>query len=629
MCGIAVNLDLRGSGRAVPWALGLLHHRGPDGSGKLQSPDGNVVLEHRRLAIIDPDNPAADQPFTDASGRWTIVYNGEVFNYREIRADLEKRGVAFRTESDTEAVLLGFIHDGEDILKRLRGMFAFVVWDRVTGDLFAARDQVGVKPLYYSIRNGIFMACSEVRPLLAYPGLSPELDPTAVVEFLGFGNNFGERTLVKDVVKLLPGHCLRVSRGSVSIHEYWDALPSNGAGPTGDAPAAELLELLDDAVAASMVSDVPIGLMLSGGIDSSAIAALATRHVAASEITAYSVAFGRSDDETGPAAMLAEDLGLRHQIVRVHEEDVRAGFDSWLTDLDYPCGNPTWIASAFIAQAAQRDGIKVLLSGDGGDELFGGYTRWMKYLRFHDQVWNRVPAGGRRALGRLAAPWAPGLAGDIARRAGSGDGLFVPSRLLHEDVLSRCLGSVGRAAAADTPAEATLEPLRQRFEERAGSNDYLAWMSYVSLKTTLAEDFLQRLDKMGMRHSVEGRVPLLDAGLARWALATPQEVKVPALRQKGLLRDAVETVLPGYVMARPKQGFCPPVGSWVEELLNRRGQPRAGALFDSGILDPRGVEGVFSQGSRLSFSRWTLGILVEWTERNLAAAPRLEAAAVS
>src|SRR4051794_34509200 len=175
MCGIAVNADLRGRGRAVPWALGLLQHRGPDGSGTRESPDRNVVLEHTRLAIIDPENPEADQPFSDPSGRWTIVYNGEVFNFREIRADLERRGVRFETESDTEAVLLGFIHEGERILDRLRGMFAFVVWDRYTGDLFAARDQIGVKPFYYSIRDGIFAACSEVRPLLAYPGPTPEL----------------------------------------------------------------------------------------------------------------------------------------------------------------------------------------------------------------------------------------------------------------------------------------------------------------------------------------------------------------------------------------------------------------------------------------------------------------------
>ena len=518
MCGIAVNADLRGRGRAVPWALGLLAHRGPDGAGTLQSPDGNVVLEHTRLAIIDPENPEANQPFTDASGRWTIVYNGEVFNYREIRADLERRGVRFETKSDTEAVLLGFIHEGEGILDRLRGMFAFVIWDSHTGRLFAARDQIGVKPFYYSVRNGIFAACSEVRPLLAYPGPAPELDPEGVVEFLAFGNNFGERTLIQDVFRLLPGHCLTVAGGSVTVREYWDALPSNGAGASGDTPAAELLEVLDDAVAASMVSDVPIGLMLSGGVDSSAVAALAARHMPPGEITAYSVAFGRADDETEAAARLARDLGLRHRIVRVHEEDVRGDFDSWLGDLDYPSGNPTWIASAFIARAAERDGIKVLLSGDGGDELFGGYTRWMKYLRFHDQAWRRMPSAGRRVLGRLAAPWASGLAGDIARRAAAGDGLFVPSRPLHDDVLLRCLGPAGRAAAEDTPPEATLDPLRRRFRERVGTEDYLSWMSYVALKTTLAEDFLQRLDKMGMRHSVEGRVPLLDAGLARWAL---------------------------------------------------------------------------------------------------------------
>ena len=625
MCGIAASIDLGGRGRAGAWALERLRHRGPDGEGVLRGGDGNVVLEHCRLAIIDPDNPQADQPFTDVTGRWAIVYNGEVFNFRQIRTWLEREGIHFRTNSDTEVVLLGFIHEGSRILERLQGMFAFVIWDRDTNEIFAARDQIGVKPLYYRVSRGLFLVCSEVRPLLAYPGLGqPAIDPAGVVEFLAFGDNPSERTVIEGVRKLLPGHFLRVQDGSVAIEEYWDLLGSAVASPS-DGAVTDVLSRLDRAVSASLVSDVPLGVMLSGGVDSSAVAALAVRHVSGQELKSYSVAFGRPDDESVAAARLAEQLGMRHRTLRVSEVEVRAEFESWLSDLDYPAGNPTWIASAFIAHAAREDGIKVLLSGDGGDELFGGYTRWMKYLRFHDMVWSRVPRVARRLGGRATRNLVGGLAGDIARRASTDRGLFVPSRPFHDDLLERSLGPVGTAAAALRPPETRIEELRRDFDARYPDGDYLAWMSYVSLKTKVVEDFLQRLDKMGMRHSVEGRVPLLDAALARWALRLPQGTKVPRYGQKALLRSAVRPILPPYVLERPKQGFCPPVASWCEELLLER-NGAAGPLFQSGLLRQltphRARRGA-------GFSTWTLAMLQEWVGANLQSADVAEIDAVA
>ena len=615
MCGIAVSVDLRGAGRAVPWALDHMQHRGPDGSGVVRAPNGNVALEHRRLAIIDPENREADQPFSDPSGRWTIVYNGEVFNYKEIRTGLERDGVAFRTDSDTEVILLGFIHEGEGILERLRGMFAFVIWDRETGECFAARDQVGVKPFYYFVSDEVFVACSEVRPLLLYPGFRPTLDPDGVVEFLAFGNSLGEGTVVEGVRKLAPGHCLRIRDGRLSIREYWDYLPPEEDSRPGAAPLSELSDLVDDAVAASLVSDVPLGLMLSGGIDSSAIAAIAARHVDPSELTAYSVAFGQPDDEANAAARLARDLGIRHREIRVSKDEVGEQFATWLENLDYPSANPTWVASWFIARAAHEDGIKVLISGDGADELFGGYNRWMKYLSFHDRFWARTPRSARQLGGRVARRWATGLSGDIARRAAGGGGLFVPSRPFHDDVLQRCLGETGRAAARAAPPESSIEALRRQFDERLPNGDYLAWMSYVTLRTKVVEDFLGRLDKMGMRHSMEGRVPLLDSRLARWAVPVPQSLKVPKLRQKSLLRDAVEPLLPDYVMNRPKQGFCPPVISWAEELLLGNGGPVKGPLVESGLVRPDAASGLMSAHADATFAPWTLGVLEEWTNR--------------
>jgi asparagine synthase (glutamine-hydrolysing) len=626
VCGIAASIDLDGKGRATAWALDRIRHRGPDGEGVLRGADRNVVLEHCRLAIIDPNNPEADQPFTDVTGRWAIVYNGEVFNFREIRFQLEREGVNFRTNSDTEVVLLGFIHEGARILKRLQGMFAFVIWDRETSEIFAARDQIGVKPLYYRISGGVFLVCSEVRPLLSYPELEqPAIDPAGIVEFLAFGDNPSERTVVERVRKLLPGHFLRIRDGQLSIEEYWDVLDSSAIDPLSDGAATDLLSRLDKAVAASLVSDVPLGLMLSGGVDSSTIAALAVRHVHGQELTSYSVAFGRPDDESVAAGRLAEQLGMRHRPLRVSEAEVRGEFESWLADLDYPAGNPTWIASSFLARAAREDGIKVLLSGDGGDELFGGYNRWMKYLRFHDFVWNRVPGFAKRLGGKATRGRVGGLAGDIARRASTDRDLFVPSRAFHDDVLDRSLGPVGRAAAALRPPETRIEELRRHFDARLPNGDYLAWMSYVSVKTKLVEDYLQRLDKMGMRHSVEGRVPLLDPALAQWALRLSQRTKVPRYRQKALLRTAVRPLLPPYVLERPKQGFCPPIGSWCEELVLER-YAAGGPLFESGLLR-QSVP--FGDRRGAAFATWTLAMLREWVATNLQSADVAELDAVA
>jgi asparagine synthase (glutamine-hydrolysing) len=626
MCGIAACVDLRREGRAVRWALPSLRHRGPDGEGVLETP--HVVLEHARLAIIDPENREADQPFVDPSGRWAITYNGEIFNFRALRAELEARGVTFRTQSDTEVVLLGFIHHGVDLLPRLRGMFAFVIHDRETGEVFAARDQIGVKPLYYRVEDGFALFASEVRPLLRFPGLRAELDPAGVVEFLAFGGSPSARTIVQNVAALLPGHALRIAGGRVTVSEYWDLLEGDPLPATGDV-VAELRERLDEAVAASMVADVPVGLMLSGGLDSSAVAALGVTHVPPESMTAYSVDFGRPDDESATAARLAGELGVRHRVIRITERESRDAFDGWLDDLDYPTGNSTWIATSFIAQAAREDGMKVLLSGDGGDEVFGGYTRWMKYLRMHDRLWARTPESMRRLGGRAAAPFTSGLNRDIARRAAEGGDLFVTSRLFHEDELERHLGALGAEAARVAPPETRVRELRREFDERRPGGDYLAWMSFVALKTKIVDDFLARLDKMGMRHAVEGRVPLLDPVMTPWVLRLPQAVKVPGGAQKKLFRDAVTPLLPQHVIERRKQGFSPPTDSWARELLAVEGGDAGSLLVGSGLIEAGTMAELRAHPQRTGFQEWTLGVLEQWCRRYVGDVAEVEAAAPS
>ena len=624
MCGVAGSFDLRGEGRAIAWARERLRHRGPDGEGTWRAADDSMVLEHTRLAIIDPENREADQPFVDSTGRWALTYNGEIFNFRELRAELEAAGDVFATDSDTEVLLAGLIRHGEALLPRLRGMFAFVLVDCERGELLAARDQMGVKPLYYREHDGLLALCSEVRPLAALPDAAAELDPAGVVEYLAWGKSPSDRTVLAGVRKLLPGHRLRAADGRLDVAAYWDLLPPDHTEHVDSVPTSEVVERLEEAVRYALVSDVPVGLMLSGGIDSSLVAALAARVTDPATLTAYSVAFGGPDDEAQAAARLARDLGMRFHEVRVTRDDVRAVFGGWLDGLDYPTGNPTWIASWFIARAARADGIKVLLTGDGGDEVFGGYNRWMKYLRFHDRVWRRVPRAARRAGGRLAEGRMGGLAGDIAARAATDGELFVTSRSFHDDDLRACLGPAARAVTADHDGE--VRRLRERFGRLHPRGDYLAWMSYAALKTSLVEDFLHRLDKMGMQHSVEGRVPLLDPVLAKWAIGLPQHVKVRGGEQKSLLRAAARELLPAYILERPKQGFCPPVADWSQGLLLGDDDLLRGPLLERGLLDPQALEHLRDRGEDGAFAAWTLGSLAEWSRRNLAGAGELASA---
>jgi asparagine synthase (glutamine-hydrolysing) len=452
--------------------------------------------------------------------------------------------------------------------------------------------------------------------MLRHPVLGSQLDLPGVIEYLAFGHTSQGRTIVEDVRTLPPGHGLTLRDGHVEVTEYWDVLPPEASGVEGELHE-DLLERLDGAVAASLVSDVPLSLMLSGGLDSSAIAALAARHVDPAELTAYSVSFGLPTDESSAAARLARDLGMQHRELLLTEAELSGAFDAWLSGMDVPSANPTWIAVSHIARAVHADGFKVLLSGDGGDELFGGYSRWMTYLRFHERVWRRTPGIAKRLGGRAVSPFLGGLAGDIARRARDGGDLFVGSRPFHDDALRRHLGPVGAEAAAAFPPEQGIVDLRRRFDERFPDGDYLSWMSYAALKTHLVEDYLARLDKLGMQESVEGRVPLLDPELARWAFTLPQGAKVPGYRQKALFRRAVEPLLPNYITERPKQGFCPPVGAWSASLLAER-LNGSSALVEEGLVAPNAIaelRGDRSTGG--SFALWTLGTLMLWCEEHL------------
>lgn len=612
MCGIACCIDFDGRGRAGPWATNLMTHRGPDARG-IHVEGGRISLEHCRLAIIDPTNTDANQPMFDESGRWALIYNGEVFNFVSLRGELEQQGEKFNTTSDTEVLLKGLLRHGQGFISRLRGMFAFVFVDLETNDLLAARDPVGVKPFYYSMADGLFVCGSELRTVLGHPKVGSALSIEAIAEYLAFGYVSGHRTLVGAVKKLEPGHLLTIQEGRLRITEYWDLEPSPVFEGRQSEAVEQLRSLLGQAVRRSMVSDVPVGLMLSGGLDSTAIAALASES-AASRLTSFSVSFGDEDDESYLAAKVAADMGFRHQTVSLTDIEMDAEVDAWIAGLDEPTTNPTWIAVAGIARAAREKGIKVLLSGDGGDEIFGGYNRWMRYLSFHDRIWSRTPAAVRRAGGSLLTPVTRGLTRDIAMRARSGAQLFMGSRSFHDDELKRVLGPEGLEAVRRCPVNSHVEKLHRDFDTKASSHDYLARMTYISVKTSLVEDYLARLDKMGMMHSVEGRVPLLDVDLIKWGAGVTQDIRVTGYEQKALFRQAVATLVPRYILEQPKRGFCPPIQAWTGGLV-RRNQWDHTPVTDTGALRVDGVVGILKEPERNPYGAWALATLLAWHQQ--------------
>ena len=534
-----------------------------------------------------------------------------------------ERGVQFRTDSDTEVVLNALVLDGPEALKRFRGMFALLLWDAETRVLLAARDQIGVKPLYYTVSQGAFVAASELRTLIAHPAVKPELDPANVVEYLSFGFVAGAGTLLDGVFKLEPGHFLVVKDGAVRVAEYWDALSAEQTlSPTGGATRwRSCVKRSMRRLSGSLVSDVPVSLMLSGGLDSSAIAALATHHVPAARSDRL-LGLVRSPD--GRIGCRRSSRGRsRHAAPRdpAHRESLwprgsTSGSPTWISRRRTQPGSP---CRASLPRSP-ADGNKVLLGGDGADELFGGYNRWMTYLRFHDRYWSRIPAIGRRVIGLGARPFARGLAGDIARRARNGGQLFVGSRPFHDDDLRRYLGPVAREAARAEAPESHVEALRERFDTRRPGGDQLAWMSYVALKTDLVEDYLVRLDTMGMRHSVEGRVPLLDVDLVELCiLAVPESQGGATIRAEGAVpaggffvsAHLHHRAVPSRVSARPS-----PTGR-RRLLRSRVGSPTR--LIERGLITPDAVELLSRRRSvKASFALWALGTLSVWCDTNLS-----------
>jgi asparagine synthase (glutamine-hydrolysing) len=585
----------------------MIAHRGPDDSGVYLN-DLGIGLAFRRLAIIDL-SPLGAQPMASPDGKVVIVFNGEIYNYRELRDELAARGVGFRGHSDTEVLLQLYLAEGEAMLSRLNGIFAFALWDGRDGTLLVARDALGVKPLYYAKCDRGVAFASEIKALLPLVPEARELDPVALHRYLTFMWCPGEGTPLKAVRKLLPGEALRIKAGKIERRWSWYQLPV--VRPTGEPPLTEreavagTQEHLQRAVQRQLVADVPVGAFLSGGLDSSAIVTFAREQVP--EIECFTIdSVGEQDsgftDDLPYARRVARHLGVRLEVVTVDAQAMAGDLEQMIWQLDEPLADPAPLNVLYISQLARRHGVKVLLSGAGGDDIFSGYRRHVaaRYERYWGWLPQGVRAGMERLTARLDQRYGP------ARRLGklfNGAALSGDARLVNyfhwirdvelQSLYAPAFREAANAEAADRPMLALLESL----PSESGPLDRLLALEQ---RFFLPDHNLTYTDKMSMAAGVEARVPFLDLDLVAYAARIPEEMKQHGRVGKWVLKEAMAPFLPADIIHRPKTGFGAPLRRWMQEGLRplMADLLSPASLSARGIFEPAAVERLIQRNAR-------------------------------
>jgi asparagine synthase (glutamine-hydrolysing) len=578
MCGIAGILHTRG-GRAVDQAglehmAGALAHRGPDGHGVWS--EGPIGLAHRRLAIIDL--AGGRQPMVSRATGATLTFNGEIYNFRELRGELKGLGAGFDEQSDTEVVLRAYEHWGDLCVHHLRGMFAFALWDPRTRRLFAARDRLGIKPFFYRWDGETLVFASELKALAALHGVPLEVDGAAFESYLRLQYVPAPGTFVRDIRHLQPGRTLTVGEdGRLQEERFWEPKAAPG---TGRSDVEEFRLRMADAVKSHLVADVPVGALLSGGVDSSLIVAHMSAQ-AMQPVHTFSVGFegGPRFDERGGAREVAARFHTIHHERLVTDEDAAAVLPAIVSRMDEPLADYAALPTYFVAEVAART-VKVILTGEGADELFGGYHRYrMEGLLAPFSRWRRP---------------------------------YQATHLFSHREIGRLLGTATRRGLRGASDAAGVDPVN-----RACARDIEGW---------LADDLLVKVDRMTMLCSLEARVPYLDHPFVEFALRVPGPRKIDLLRgtRKILLREAAAGLLPPEILSRPKHGFTPPIDAW---LRGRLGSLAREILLDPSSrlrtrVDPREIDGLLTghaRGRRNGHKIWSLLVYELWSRHHAAA----------
>jgi asparagine synthase (glutamine-hydrolysing) len=593
---------------------GRIVHRGPDDDGVFC--EGAAALAARRLSIIDLAH--GHQPIENEDGTAVVVQNGEIYNYRELKRELEARGHRFGTDCDTEVLVHAYEEWGDAFAERLRGMFALALWDKRRRRLLLARDRFGIKPLYYRHVGGELSFASELKAMLEQPGFSREIDPRAVAAYLAFNSIPAPLTIFAEARKLPAGNLLAWEGGELELRRYArpGPVPADEVRRESAAElAAELREVLDDSIRAHLVADVPVGVLLSGGVDSGGIAALASRHTD-EPLRTFSIGFEEAGfNELSRARMVAERYGTDHYELVLRPDAVEL-LPKLVEAFDEPFGDSSALPTYLVSKLAAEH-VKTAMSGEGGDELFGGY-----YTYVADLLARRV---GR--LAALARPLAEALPSrtdrvgfDYKAKRFAGAAALPPLERHHgwKEIFS----PVVRAELAG-PGASGWDPLdlyRERYAETAGAEP-LARLQDVDLGIYLVDDLLVKTDRLSMAHSLELRVPFLDPKVADFAFSLPTRLKVRGFEKKRLLRQALEPLLPREIVHGRKQGFSIPIAAWLRGPLEpfAREVLAPSALARQGLLDPAAITPLLDHhcSGREDLSRqiWGLMALTLWFDR--------------
>jgi len=580
-------------------------HRGPDGAGTWVSEDGRIGLGHRRLSIIDLSE-LANQPMSDHKKDIWIVYNGEIYNHAELRKTLETIGYSFKTDhSDTEVIIYSFLEWGIECINKFRGMFAFSIWDERKKELWLVRDRLGVKPLYYTVFNNKIIFASEIKAILSNADVKREIDEEALFHYLSFLAVPAPKTMFKGINKLRGGSWLKVDfSGEVEEKIYWDPLDADVENKLADTDLAkDILDELREAVRLRKVSDVPVGVFLSGGIDSSTNTALFSKDES-HKVKTFSVGYDQDypsyTSELGFARDMANHIGTEHHEIKLTRKDLEEFLPKMVAMQDEPIADPVCVPLYYVSKLAHENGVTVCQVGEGADELFCGYPNWkrailIQHLNNKLPIPNFVKKLAYKVISILGYDYKQ--TAEYLRRASLNQPIFWggaevfthadKTRLLSEDI---------RKKYSDKTSWIAIEPIYKRFLEKTKENSSLNWMTYLDLNLRLPELLLMRADKMSMAVSIEARVPFLDHKLVEKVLAIPMSKKLKDGDLKYLLKLAVKNIIPDRIINRPKQGFGLPLHEWLLDGLGDKARQHVDDFAkETGLLDPKGVEKIFER----------------------------------
>jgi len=593
-------------------------HRGPDFSDIYV--DKGIALGHNRLAIIDL-NDEANQPFISVDQKYVIVFNGEIYNFKEVK---EKLNYNFRTHSDTEVVLAAYLKWGINCLHQFNGMFAFAIWDTEKQELFIARDREGIKPLYYFDNNRNFIFSSELRSLLENPLVDRKLDVDGLVDYLRYNTVHAPRTIIEGVRMLLPGHYIKLSADEYTIKQYWDenlSINRMSENQTYDEVKREVKKRFFEAVERRLVADVPVGAFLSGGIDSSAVVA-AMSTVSDASIKTFNVSFAEEEfSEAKYARIIAEKYKTDHTEIKLTPEDFLKDLPEALKAMDHPSGDGP--NSYVVSKATKNAGVTVALSGLGGDELFAGYDIFKRAVDLLGKKWMySFPAGIRKVLGKTLKTVKPSVSSDKIAAVLNQKYLELPyyypiNRQLFEDDF---IEKITRNINVGENAVKMIGVNNIDVEEFGFGSPFLSRVSFMEMNTYMQNVLLRDTDQMSMAHALEVRVPFLDHKLIEYVYGIPDQFKYPETPKK-LLVDSLGDLLPDSIVNRPKMGFVLPWENWMKNELKEFCETSLHQLDQTGLFEKGALEAMwdkFQSGNKqFTWSRlWPLVVLGNWMKEN-------------